>query len=97
MKYMYTNKPDDLCHEIYGVMGRPVSTQDQKKLRAKGWVFNPSELAKEDPKKEIKKGPSITEKAKALGIDTIDEHGKVIHYKLLAKKIEAHNGGTNEG
>ena len=95
MKNMYTNKPDDTCHKINGVHGRPVNTCDQKALKAAGWVFDPSELAKVEPKKE--KDPSITDQAKALGIKTVDESGKTIHYKLLAKAIEAHNGGTDKG
>ncbi len=94
MKYMYTNKPDDNCHAINGVHGRPVSTYEQSKLRAEGWVFIPSQLA--EVKKEAKKELSIPEQAKALGIAT-EKDGKKIHYKLLAKEIEAHNGGINEG
>ena len=96
MKYMYTDKPDDTCHKINGVYGRPVNTQEQLKLKAKGWKFKPEEVEK----KEVKKEPvklSIPEQAKALGIDTVDEDGKKIHYKLLAKSIEAHNGGTDKG
>ena len=90
MKYMYTNKPDDKCHAINGVQGRPVNTSAQADLKAKGWVFDPSQLA-EVKKKEL----SIPEQAKALGIET-EKDGKKIHYKLLAKEIEAHNGGNNE-
>ena len=94
---MYTNKPDDSCHKINGVSGRPTNTAEQKGLKAKGWVFNPNQLVKPEVKKEVKKELSIPEQAKALGIAT-EENGKKIHYKTLAKKIEAlNNGDTNEG
>lgn len=93
MKYMYTNKPDDSCHEIHGTHGRPVNTYEQVKLKAKGWTFKPGAVEEKAPVKEL----SITDQAKALGIKTKDENGKTIHYKLLAKEIEAHDGGTNEG
>lgn len=96
MKYMYTNKPDDKCHAINGAHGRPVNTYEQSKLRAEGWVFNPSQLAKAEVKKEVKKELSIPDQAKALGIAT-EKDGKKIHYKLLAKEIEAHNGGIDKG
>lgn len=91
MKYMYTDKPDDSCHKINGVYGRPTNTPEQKVLKAEGWVFDPADI-KQEEKKEL----SIPEQAKALGIAT-EKDGKKIHYKLLAKEIEAHNGGTNEG
>ena len=91
MKYMYTNEPDETCHKINGVYGRPVNTQEQLKLKAKGWTFKPE---KKEPKKEPVK-LSIPEQAKALGIET-EKDGKKIHYKLLAKSIEAHHGGTNK-
>lgn len=55
MKYMYTNKPDESCHQIKGVHGRPVNTYEQKALKAAGWVYNPNELTKSEPKKESKK------------------------------------------
>lgn len=96
MKYMYTNKPDETCHKISGVYGRAVNTQEQLKLKAKGWTFKPEEVEKKEPKKEAKKELSIPEQAKALGIAT-EQDGKKIHYKLLAKAIEAHNGGTDKG
>lgn len=44
MIYMYTNEPDETCHEVEGVFGRPVFEYEQAKLRAKGWVFNAEEL-----------------------------------------------------
>ena len=94
MKYMYTNDPDDTCHKVNGVYGRPVNTQDQLKLKAKGWAFNPNQLVEVEKKEPVKL--SIPEQAKALGIET-EKDGKKIHYKLVAKSIEAHNGGINEG
>lgn len=71
------------------------------KLLAKGWVRRVEELSVEDTKKEAKKEStekstneiklSIPDQAKALGIDAEDSNGKTLHWKVLAKKIEAHN------
>lgn len=94
MKYMYTNEPDSLCHEIHGVYGRPVNTADQPKLKAKGWVYNPKNLEVAEKKAEKK---SLAEQAEALGIPFLDKDGNKIHHATLAKAIEAHNGGTDEG
>lgn len=48
MREMYTTSPDEGCHEVSpGVFCRPVHTSDQKKLMAKGWKFNPGNLAAE--------------------------------------------------
>ena len=44
MHYMYTNEPDEACHEINGVFGRPIHTHEKPVLLKKGWVTNPSDL-----------------------------------------------------
>jgi len=54
MKYLYTTEPDEGCHKINGVYGRPVHTSEQSKLKAKGWKENPNELRKEEGREEEK-------------------------------------------
>ena len=105
MKYMYTNEPDKLCHAINGVMGRPVGTLEQKKLKLEGWVFDASKLTKESNSKaetkEAKKEESVLtrkEKAAKYGVSVTDENGNKIHYKLLDGLIEeAQANEHNEG
>lgn len=49
MKYLYTTKPDETCHEVEpGIWGRPVHTHEQPKLRKKGWVYNVNDLKEAD-------------------------------------------------
>jgi len=39
MRYLYTDKPDESCHEVKpGVWGRPCHTSEVPKLVAKGWM-----------------------------------------------------------
>lgn len=52
MKYLYTTEPDEGCHKINGVYGRPVHTSEQSKLKAKGWKENPNELREEEGREE---------------------------------------------
>ena len=90
MKYMYTNEPDELCHAINGVMGRPVGTLEQKTLKLKGWVFDASKVKESNRKAEAKEAPkeedgllTRNEKAAKYGVKITDENGNKIHYKLL--------------
>lgn len=48
MKYLYTTEPDEGCHKINGVYGRPVHTSEQAKLRKLGWVDNINQLKEAD-------------------------------------------------
>jgi len=101
MQYLYTSKSDETNHPIYGVFGRPVHNYEVGKLLAKGWVRRVEELSNESTKESTKEEStkevtsevklSIPEQAKLLGIETEDKHGKTLHWKVLAKKIEAHN------
>lgn len=45
MRYMFTTKPDEGCHEVEsGIYGRPVQTSDEPKLRKAGWAFTVDSL-----------------------------------------------------
>lgn len=52
MKYLYTTDPDEGCHKISGVYGRPVHTSEQPTLKAKGWKENPDDLREEEGREE---------------------------------------------
>lgn len=59
MRYLYTQKPDEGCHEVApGVFGRPAHTGEIKKLLAAGWKNQPQDFANnktlEMPKKQDK-------------------------------------------
>ena len=54
MRYMYTDKPDEGCHEVSpGVFGRPVHAYLMKKMLAAGWKANPSEVAPAEESKTL--------------------------------------------
>ena len=96
MKFLYTTKPDDHCHDFKdGTFGRPVHTTEMKALIEKGWVRNANELAKEsNSKKETKEATkeesvlSRDDLAESLGISLVDEDGKKRHYKLIQADID---------
>ena len=57
MKYLYTTKPDEHCHEVEpGIYGRPAQTSEQAKLRKLGWVYHISDLKGDDHVREEKEG-----------------------------------------
>jgi hypothetical protein len=80
MKYMYTNTPDDGCHEIHGVYGRPVHARDYDMLKKQGWVFNPADIQNDDYAQAV-----------ALYVDVF---GKKPHHKMkvegILKALEDH-------
>ena len=92
MRYMYTNKPDDTCHEINGVYGRPVFLQEEAKLKKLGWTLNANQLqqTKSEEVKEAEEEAVLSrdELAESLGISLVDEEGKKRHYKLIQADIE---------
>lgn len=101
MQYLYTTEPDELCHEIEGVYGRPVHEHHVKKLLAKGWKRHAKELRSEEATKEEKaeteadqatQDLSVTEQlqleAIELGIDIYKADGSEKHHKTLAKEIK---------
>jgi hypothetical protein len=101
MRYLYTNSPDESCHEIYGVYGRPVHEYEKKGLLAKGWVQNVSELSKTEVEETEEKKDKATERkllAESLGVAVVDEEGKPLHYKLIDSAIkEAQENEHNQG
>lgn len=92
MRYLYTNQPDERCHEINGVYGRPVFRHEEAKLKKLGWVSNAEQLPKAESKevKETKKENVLSreELAESLGVSLYDEGGKKRHYKLIQADIE---------
>ena len=77
MIYMYTNQPDEGCHEIEGVFGRPVFESEHKPLLAKGWKFKAEDVEIE-AKEEI--SPELIAAYEA-------KFGKKPHHKMLAGTI----------
>jgi hypothetical protein len=100
MRYLYTNKPDQSCHEINGVYGRPVHKSEEKKLFAEGWVINSTELknVRKEPKEKASEKASEEAKEKELnntqiqalelGIDIYDDDGREIHHRKLGNLIK---------
>ena len=102
MRYMYTDKPDETCHEINGVYGRPVFNHEESKLKKLGWSLNPNDVRKAESKevKEAEKESVLSrdELAESLGVSLYDEEGKKRHYKLIQADIEkAQENEHNEG
>ncbi len=95
MKYLFTNNPDDGCHEINGVYGRPVHQSQIPKLLRMGWKSNASDLPqaeevkKEETKVEVKdKATQRKELAISLNVPIVDEDGEPLHYKLIDSAIK---------
>ena len=84
MKYLYTTEPDEGCHEIKGVYGRPVHTSEQSKLKAKGWKENPDDLRKEEGREEAEE--EVTEEMAKLYEEVI---GKKPHHKMKFDTMKA--------
>lgn len=80
MKYLYTTEPDESCHKIHGVYGRPVHTSEQKSLKAKGWKENPDELREE--------AEEVGEDDREVWADLYeDKLGKRPHHKAKVETI----------
>ena len=101
MIYLYTDKPDDTCHEINGVYGRPVHSYEKESLLKKGWVKNASQLskAKSEKAEETKTQAELRkELAREFNIPVADSEGKPLHYRLIDSAIkEAQANEHNEG
>lgn len=100
MKYLYTTKPDEHCHEVEpGIYGRPAQTYEQPKLRKLGWVYNISELKGDDHVREEKEGREESQEVsdESLSIEDRvylelveeyrDKFGKSPHHKMKAETI----------
>jgi hypothetical protein len=102
MKYLYTTKPDDHCHEFEpGIYGRPAHTTEQPKLRKAGWVYHINELkeAGNGLRKDEEEGrkEEVEVSAEDLTVDErrylqlVEEYrakfGKDPHHKMKAETI----------
>lgn len=88
MKYLYTTKPDEGCHRINGVYGRPVHTSEQKSLKAKGWKENPNELREEERREEAEEVGENMDFDDYLRIKYEQVIGKKPHHKLKRETMQ---------
>ena len=85
MRYLYTDTPDEGCHEINGAWGRPVHNSDIPKLLKAGWKKSPEECS---GKLNIQnKDPEQTGKAE-LDAEFEARFGKKPHHKMLPETIQ---------
>lgn len=95
MRYMYTTKPDEGCHEVEsGIYGRPVQTCDQGKLKAAGWSFTVEaqrgntdvRQGKEEGQEE---GQEVDDDREMWAAAYEQKFGKKPHHKMKVDKIRA--------
>ena len=85
MRYLYTDTPDEGCHEINGAWGRPVHNSDIPKLLKAGWKKSPEECS---GKLNIQnKDPKQTGKAE-LDAEFEKRFCKKPHHKMLPETIQ---------
>ena len=87
MKYLYTTKPDDHCHEFEpGIYGRPAHTTEQPKLRKAGWVDSIAKLKEADHGLRKEEG-----REEGQEVTIFEEYearfGKKPHHKMKAETI----------
>ncbi len=92
MRYMYTTDPDEGCHKINGVYGRPVHTSEQRKMLKQGWRFNPDGLRnerQEEAQERREEEPVDTEEDVLEDARQLYEaqFGKRPHHKMKAETI----------
>ena len=92
MRYLYTTKPDELCHEVEkGIYGRPVHTSQQRKLRKLGWVYNISDLRGTDHvrqgQEEGQEGQEVTDDREMWAAAYEQKFGKPPHHKAKVETI----------
>lgn len=98
MKYLYTTKPDDHCHEVEpGIYGRPAQTSEQAKLRKLGWVYHISDLKGDDHVREEKEGRQEEVEVREAEADKLAKAGEEFYepdqYRAdLAEQYEAKFG-----
>ena len=101
MRYLYTDKPDDWCHEVNpGIYGRPVHTSQEKKLMADGWKVRIEDVQQTEESQKVPKAQEVDstlEEARKLFQDVT---GKKAHHKATAetllKKVKAHQEKTDD-
>jgi hypothetical protein len=94
MKYLYTKKPDDHCHEFEpGIYGRPAHTTEQPKLRKAGWVDSIAKLKGADHglrKEEGREEKEVNGGDYAVWADLYEEKfGKRPHHKAKLETIKS--------
>lgn len=97
MRYMYTTKPDEHCHEVEkGIYGRPVHSYQESALQKQGWALNISNLRgtsdvrqKEEGREEKKE---VSDDREAWADLYEQKFGKPPHHKMkpetIRKKLE---------
>ena len=90
MRYLYTDTPDEGCHEINGAWGRPVHNSDIPKLLKAGWKKSPEECSgKLNVEFGIQnKDSEQTGKATDLAAEFEARFGKKPHHKMLPETIQ---------
>lgn len=77
MKYLYTTKPDEHCHEVEpGIYGRPAQTSEQSKLRKLGWVYHISDLKGDAHVREEKEGRKEEVEVRKVEADKLAKAGE---------------------
>lgn len=85
MRYMYTTKPEEGCHEVeLGIYGRPVQTSEQPKLKQAGWSYSIDSLRGTDHVRQEKEGRE-EEREVSESMD-FDEFLKRKYEEVIGKK-----------
>lgn len=100
MRYMYTTKPDEGCHEVEpGIYGRPVQTCNETKLRKQGWSFSVDSLRGTDYVRQEKEGreegKEVNDETMSIDdrvyLEAVEEYrnkfGKSPHHKMKTETI----------
>lgn len=85
MKYLYTTEPDEGCHEINGVYGRPVHTNEQAKLKSLGWKESPDGLRHEEEVRQEAQEQVIRDEDLVKAYHAV--FGKKPHHKMKPETI----------
>lgn len=89
MKYLYTNEPDEGCHKVNGVYGRPVHTSEQESLRKLGWVDNINQLKEADNGLREEEGREEKEVTSDLADLYEEVIGKKPHHLMKPETMQA--------
>ncbi len=102
MRYMYTTKPDEGCHEVEsGIYGRPVHTSDEPKLKAKGWSLSidalrgTSDGLRKDEKEGRQEEAEVDRDMWAAAYER--KFGRKPHHKMKVENIRAKVEADDQG
>lgn len=88
MRYLYTNKPDEACHEVKpGVFGRPVHRSQERQLRAAGWKVNPNDVQQAKESKEKPQAEEVSDELAQARALYEEATGKKAHHKASAETL----------